>query len=77
MKIEKISLAELGEEYEQHIKLQEHFIEKCKKDLEKAKTMGDKTAVSELEKRLSKFQEIKRELKETAEKLKNYYKGEI
>lgn len=39
--------------------------------------MGDESNVSELEKRLNQFYEIKRELMETAEKLKNYYKGEI
>lgn len=72
-----MSLAELGEEYEQHIKLQEFFIKKCKNDLTKAKLSGDKKAVAELEKQLNKFCEIKHELKETAEKLKNYYKGEI
>ena len=72
-----MSLAELGEEYDQHIKLQEHFIEKCKNDLKKARLSGDNKAVLELEKRLKKFYEIKRELTETAEKLKHYYKGEI
>lgn len=77
MKTEKKSLAELGAEYEQHIKLQQYFIEKCKNDLKRAKTSGDKDAVCELKKRLNKFYEIKRELTETAEKLKNYYKGEI
>ncbi len=76
MKTEKMSLAQLGQEYEKHIKLQQYFINKCKSDIKKAKEMGDKNAVSELTKRLNKFYEIKKELAETAENLKNYYKGD-
>ena len=76
MKTEKMSLAQLGQEYEKHIELQQYFIDKCKSDIKKAKEMGDKNAVSELRTKLSKFYEIKTELTETAEKLKNYYKGD-
>ena len=76
MKTEKMSLAQLGQEYEKHIELQQYFIDKCKSDIKKAKETGDKNAVSELKTKLSKFYEIKTELTETAEKLKNYYKGD-
>lgn len=76
MKTETQSLAQLGEEYEQHAKIQEHFIEKCKRDLKKAKQSGDSLAVKELESKLRTFYGIKRELSETAKVLKNYYKGE-
>ncbi len=73
MKTEK-TLAELGKEYENHISLQNFFINRCKKDIEKAKKSGDQTAVKELEKKLRKFYQIKYELEHTALQLKNYYK---
>ena len=76
METEKMSLAQLGQEYEKHIELQQYFIDKCKSDIKKAKETGDKNAVSELRTKLNKFYEIKTELTETAEKLKNYYKGD-
>lgn len=73
MKTEK-TLAELGKEYEGHISLQNFFINKCKKDIDKAKRSGDYTAVKELEGKLRKFYQIKYELEHTALQLKNYYK---
>lgn len=73
MRIEK-TLEQLGKEYENHISLQNFFINRCKKDLEKAKKSGDQTAVKELEKKLRKFQDIKYEIEHTALQLKNYYK---
>ena len=73
MKTEK-TLEELGMEYEKHISLQNFFINRCKKDLEKAKRSGDSIAVKELEKKLRKFHEIKYEIEHTALQLKNYYK---
>lgn len=76
MKTENMSLAQLGQEYEKHIELQQYFINKCKSDIKKAKEMGDSNAVSELKTKLNKFYEIKNELTKTAEKLKNYYKGD-
>ena len=76
MKTEKMSLAQLGQEYEKHIELQQYFIDKCKNDIKKAKELGDNNAVCELKSKLYKFCEIKKELTETAEKLKNYYKGD-
>ena len=76
MKTEKKSLAQLGKEYEKNIEIQQYFIDKCKKDIEKAEQAGDKNAVCELKSNLLKFYEIKREMTETAEKLKNYYKGD-
>ncbi len=74
MKIKDKSLYELGREYEDHVKLQEHFINRCKKDIEKAKKSGDKDAVMELESKLRKFYQIKYELEQTSLQLKNYYK---
>ena len=74
MKTEKTSLYELGKEYEKHVKIQKHFINRCKKEIEKAKKSGDYNAVKELEKKLRKFYEIKYELEQTALQLKNYYK---
>ena len=76
MKIEKMSLYELGKEYEKHAELQNSFINSCKAEIEKAKMSGDFDAVAKLERKLRKFREIKRELKETASRLKTYYKGE-
>lgn len=76
MKIERMTLAQLGEEYEKHIDLQDYFIDKCKKDIKKAEEVGDQNAVCELKSNLYKFKEIKRELTETANILKNYYKGD-
>lgn len=73
MKTEK-SLSQLGEEYEKHASLQHLFIERCKKDIEKAKKSGDNNAVSELEKKLRKLYQIKYEIEHTALQLKNYYK---
>lgn len=74
MKAEKITLYELGKEYEKHVKIQQHFINQCKKEIEKAKMSGDYTAVKELERKLHKFYVIKYELEQTALQLKNYYK---
>ncbi len=74
MKTEKITLYELGKEYEKHVKLQEHFINQCKKEIENAKKSGDNNAVKEYEKKLRKFYQIKYELEHTALQLKNYYK---
>lgn len=76
MKTEKMSLYELGKEYEKHAELQSSFINSCKAEIEKAKRSGDFDAVPELERKLRKFREIKRELQETASRLKTYYKGE-
>ncbi len=76
MKTEKTSLFELGQEYEYHVELQQFFIDRCKKDIERAKKSGDYTAVKELETKLHKFYEIKSDLEQTAKKLKNYYKNE-
>lgn len=75
-KTEKMSLYELGKEYEKHVELQKSFIDNCKAEIEKAKRSGDLDAVRELENNLSKFRKIKRELQETASRLKTYYKGE-
>lgn len=72
MKTEK-TLSQLGKEYENHALLQNIFINRCKKDLEKAKKSGDNNVVKELEKKLRKFYEIKYELEHTALQLKNYY----
>lgn len=74
MKTEKTTLYDLGKEYEKHVKLQTHFINRCKKEIEKAKKSGDYTAVKELEKKLRKLYEIKYELEQTALQLKNYYR---
>lgn len=72
----KTSIEELGKEYEKHIALQQYFIDKCKAQISQAKQLGDMDAARELQSDLYKFYEIKRELQETAEHLKNYYKGE-
>lgn len=69
-----MTLYELGKEYEKQVKIQQQFISRCKKEIEKAKMSGDKNAVMELEKKLHKFYEIKYELEQTALQLKNYYK---
>lgn len=74
MKTEKTSLYELGKEYEKHVKIQKHFIDRCKKEIEKAKESGDYNAVKELEKKLRMFYTIKYEIEQTALQLKNYYK---
>ena len=75
LKTEKKSLFELGEEYEKHIELQNSFIENCKKQIKKAEESGDFRAVEKFRSELNKFYEIRRELQETASKLKNYYGG--
>ncbi len=74
MKKEKISIEELGREYEKQAELQQYFINKCKAEIKKAKQLGDADAVRELQSNLYKFYEIKSELLETASQLKNYYK---
>jgi uncharacterized membrane protein (DUF106 family) len=74
LETERTSLYELGKEYEKHVKIQKHFINRCKKEIEKAKMSGDYTAVKELEKKLRTFYQIKYELEQTALQLKNYYK---
>lgn len=71
-----MTLAELGQEYEKHIEMQQYFIDKCKDDIKRAEISGDNNAVLELKSKLQKFYEIKRELSETADTLKNYYKGD-
>ncbi len=71
-----MTLAELGQEYEKHIEMQQYFIDKCKDDIKRAEKSGDNNAVLELKSKLQKFYEIKRELSETADTLKNYYKGD-
>ncbi len=73
---DNISLAELGKEYEKHAKLQQFFIDKCNEEIKVAKKSGDYDAVMELKKKLRVFKDIEYELKNTAEKLKNYYKNE-
>lgn len=73
---EKMSLYELGKEYEKHAELQKSFIAGCKAEIKKAEMSGDFDAVVTLKERLRKFREIKRELEETASTLKTYYKGE-
>lgn len=76
MKTEKKTLAKLAQEYEKHIELQQYFIDKCKDDIKRAEKVGDNNTVCELKSKLYKFYEIKRELRETADTLKNYYKGD-
>ena len=76
MKTEKISLFELGQEYEKHARMQQVFIDRCKDDIEKAKKSGDYNAQKELERKLRAFKEIQSDLKQTAVKLKNYYNDE-
>ena len=69
-----MSLYELGQEYEEHLKIQEYFVNRCKKEIERAKKSGDYNAVKELEKKLHKFNEIRYEIEKTSSQLKNYYK---
>lgn len=71
-----MTLAELAQEYEKHIEMQQYFIDKCKDHIKRAESVGDNNAVIELKSKLQKFYEIKRELSETADILKNYYKGD-
>ena len=77
MSNEKISIKELGKEYEKHAKMQQSFIDNCKMQLSKAKKTGDTDLVTKLQRDLHKFYEIKKELEETAIHLKNYYKGDF
>lgn len=74
MKTEKMSLSELGQEYEKHAELQQFFIDRCREDIERAKKSGDSNAVKELEAKLCKFRAIRREIIETSLQLKAYYK---
>lgn len=76
MKTDLMSLSELGQEYEKNAKLQQFFIDKCKADIKRAEKSGDLDAVKQLKYNLNKFYEIKNELMQTADQLKNYYKGE-
>ncbi len=76
MKTESISLKELGQEYEKNAQLQQFFIDKCKADIKRAEKSGDLDTVRQLKGNLIKFYEIKDELTQTADQLKNYYKGE-
>lgn len=76
MKTDLMSLSELGQEYEKNAELQQFFIDKCKADIRRAEKSGDLDAVKQLKTNLNKFYEIKNELMQTADKLKNYYKGE-
>lgn len=71
-----MSLKELGQEYEKNAKLQQFFIDKCKADIKRAEKSGDLDAVRRLKRDLHTFLEIREELTQTADKLKNYYKGE-
>ena len=66
----------MGKKYEKHIEMQQYFIDKCKDDIKRAEKSGDNNAVLQLKSKLQKFYEIKRELSETADTLKNYYKGD-
>lgn len=72
----KTTLCELGEEYEKYAQLQKSFIDKCKEDIKRAKSVGDIDAEIELRTNLKKLYQIKNELEETASHLKKYYKGE-
>lgn len=75
MKAEKISLYDLGKEYERHIKTQDTFIEHCKEEIRKAKeSRKSSDDIRELQSKLYKFYEIRRELQEAADALKNYYR---
>ena len=76
MKTEKTTLYELGEEYEKIAKIQNFFIDQCKAEIKKAERSGDSDAVIALKRKLAQFSSIKKELLETASKLKNYYQGE-
>ena len=76
MKTENISLFRLGEEYEKNAKIQQFFIDRCNEDIKKAEKAKDRDAVRELRSNLYIFYEIKREMEETAQILKNYYKGD-
>ena len=76
MNNKKMTLAELAQEYEKHIEMQQYFIDKCKDHIKRAESVGDNNAVIELKSKLQKFYEIKRELTEIADTLKNYYKGD-
>ena len=76
IKTEKTSLYELGEEYERIAKIQDSFITQCKAEIKKAEESGESDAVLNLKRKLAQFKEIKKELTETASKLKNYYRGE-
>ncbi len=76
MKTEKTTLYELGEEYEKIAELQNSFIDQCKAEIKRAEWSGDSDAVVRLKRNLTQFKKIKKELTETASKLKNYYKGE-
>lgn len=73
MKTDK-TISQLGEEYDKHASLQRFFIDRCKKDIEKAKMSGDNSAVVELKGKLRKLYQIKYEIEQTALQLKNYYK---
>lgn len=76
MRTENISLFRLGEEYEKNAKIQQFFIDRCNEDIKKAEKAKDRDAVRELRSNLYKFYEIKREMEQTAQILKNYYRGE-
>ena len=75
-KIKQKSLYDLGLEYERHAEMQNVFIKKCEADLENAKQMGETELISELTRKRKIFKEIRKELLETARKLKTYYKGD-
>ncbi len=77
MKTETMTLRELGQEYERNARLQQFFIDKCKADIKKAELSGDTDSVIQLKSDLNKFVKIKQEILQTANYLKNYYKGEI
>ncbi len=76
MKKDELSIEQLGQEYENHIALQNFFIDKCKSQIKEAEKLGDLCAVKELRSNLNKFREIKHELEEISLHLKKYYKGE-
>ena len=73
MKTDK-TISQLGEEYDKHASLQRFFIDRCKKDIEKAKMSGDNNTVMVLEGKLRKLYQIKYEIEQTALQLKKYYK---
>ena len=43
-----MSVEDLGKEYEKHAEIQQHFIDKCKAEIKKAKQSGDTDTVTKL-----------------------------
>ena len=44
-----MSVEDLGKEYEKHAEIQQHFIDKCKAEIKKAKQSGDTDTVTKLQ----------------------------